>query len=192
MSFIRRIAVPVVSGALLAIPIGLLVLLGLGSLLRVAVGPGPSLVRIWHFVGRNVVFLLAAGAVSGLLNLRDSSRRGRLPRTRQLLAFTYVALPLAFAFAMAFGSLQYARFWFGVLRPQFDPSSTEEQVRARLGTPARELRTPSEFRTILFAPCEPQRAACALAYSDPHGNSYRVLYFDAAGHYLCDNTGRIW
>jgi hypothetical protein len=124
--------------------------------------------------------------------LRDSPRHGRLPRTRQLLAFTYVALPLAFAIGVAFGSLQYAHFWFVVLRPQFDSGSTEAQVRARIGTPAQEMRTPAEISTNLFTPCEPQRVARALAYDDPHGSSYRVLYFGATGHYLCDEAGRIW
>ena len=179
-------------GACLALPIGLAALLSVGLILRVAVGPGPSFAKVLHGFRQSVTFLLAAGAVSGLMYFRETLPTGASARARRFLAFTYVALPLAFVFAMAFRSLQYAQFWFSVMRPQFDATFTEEQVRARLGPPTSELRGSAELRMLMFSPCSPERTTHALMYSAPGGGTYRVLCFDAAGHYTCDDTGHIW
>ena len=192
MRSFRRLVTAAVSGAVLALPIGFVALLCIGLAVRLSVGPGPPFRRIWLTFGRSSAFLMAAGAIAGLMYLRATVPPGALARGRLLLSFSYVALALALGLGISFRSAQYGYFWFSVLRPQFNASATEAQVRAHLGPPTSVLRTPAELLKLMFPPCDAARTVSALTYADTHGNSYRVLYFDAAGHYVCDDTGRIW
>ena len=137
-------------------------------------------------------FLVPAGALSGVILLREYSLKSPATLALRLVYVTVLSVVTALGQLASLRTLQYVRFYMIVLRPQFDPTASEALVRSRLGPPSFERGAPHIPLSSLVPSTCTQPPARSLGYHNPYGHSYRELYFDTNGRYLCDETGNVW
>jgi hypothetical protein len=140
---------------------------------------------------RAVPVLSLAGIASGVLLLRDFQGSTARRRVSRLLTTAILCLGLALVVALSYSLIQSARFATRVMAPQFNRYTDEDEVRALLGRPTSAERAPGFLFGGNSMDCIRLNAARNLVYIQPGGGSYRVIYFDSDGKYLCDTTGAI-
>lgn len=145
----------------------------------------------FFIVKRASPVLAIAGSIVGALLLR---MYGEWPRRRRLVMVVVAGLAsifVAIGIALTYATAKHLHFERRVMTRQFNVSSTERDVRAALGPPT-SSEMASEFRFGgNSGECEAVKAAKNLIYIEPGGGSYRVLYFDGEGKFLCNTEGMI-